>query len=131
MAQRFAAFFAEKSSEKVASPMVLGEVLLLFLHLLQGVGHILHPTVVVLQSFLTGQISPFSTTQHPENIPKQTLAKSCKDVGHAEMWSSPTTKAFPDLPIGCMALKNFTKQLPLAPGYRQCPNAWWRFQRSW
>mmetsp|Transcript_6844 Transcript_6844/g.15570 ORF Transcript_6844/g.15570 Transcript_6844/m.15570 type:complete len:227 (+) Transcript_6844:1085-1765(+) len=31
---------------------ILGQVLLLLLHLLQGVGHILHPTVVVLQGFL-------------------------------------------------------------------------------
>ena len=74
----FAAFFAEKSSEKVAYPVVLGEVLFLFLHLLQGVGHILHPTVVVLQSFLTGQISPskapFSTPRSPSKT------NTCKDV---------------------------------------------------
>lgn len=72
----FAAFFAEKSSENVAYPVVLGQVLFLFLHLLQGVGHILHPTVVVLQSFLTGQISPFSTIFAPRgHPPTQTIAK--------------------------------------------------------
>ena len=43
---------------------VLGQVLLLLLHLLQGVGHILHPTVVVLQGFLpqlTGILSVLSS----------------------------------------------------------------------
>ena len=87
-----------------------------FLHLLQGVGHILHPTVVVLQSFLTGQISPFSTIQHPENPPKQT--NTCKDVVMQKcgVWvgfshTSPTTKAFPDLPR-IRGFENFTsKQL--------------------
>ena len=111
----FAAFFAEKSSEKVAYPVVLGQVLFLFLHLLQGIGHILHPTVVVLQSFLTGQISPFSIFIAPR---KPSKTNTCKDVVMQKcgVWvgfshTSPTTKAFPDLPR-IRGFENFTsKQL--------------------